>query len=109
MGEVAPKPKYSEEDDEFFTALHAAAMVGDEEKIFTLLDEGADPTSRDGKGRVPFYVCSSQRARDAFRRWRGANEDAWDWQAANVPEGLTDEMEQRRKEKEKEKKKKQKD
>ena len=42
-----------------------------------------------------------QAAREAFRRWRGGNEEAWDWTAAQVPEGITDESEQKRREKEK--------
>jgi len=74
-----------------------------------LLDEGADPTARDGKGRVPYFLAQTQKVRDAFRRWRGSNEEAWDWNEARVPEGITDDSEQRKKEKEKEKKKKQKD
>lgn len=104
-----PRPQYREDKDELYTALHAAAAAADEARIAELLDEGADPTERDGKGRVPFYLCDTQGAREAFRRWRGLHEEDWDWQAAQVPEGLTDEMEQRRKEKEKEKKKKQKE
>jgi len=107
--EPVPAPKYREEDDELFTALHVAAAAGDEEQIMELLDEGADPRARDGKGRVPYYLCSSSRSRDAFRRWRGANEDKWDWAAAQVPEGLTEELGQRKREKEKEKKKRQKE
>merc|ERR1711907_154811 len=80
-----------------------------EEQIYELLDGGADPTARDGKGRVPYYLCSNQKAREAFRRWRGQNEDDWDWNAASVPEGITEDSEQRKKDKEKEKKKKQKE
>lgn len=107
--EVQPAKPYREDEDDLFTKLHAAAFADDEEQIIAELDEGADPQARDGKGRVPYYLCTTQRAREAFRRWRGANEDAWDWVAAQVPEGITDESEQRKKEKEKEKKKKQKD
>jgi len=105
--EKVPEPKYSEEDDENFTPLHQAAAANDEDRIHELLDEGANPTARDGKGRVPYYLCSNQRGRDAFRRWRGANEDEWDWNEAHVPEGITEDSEQRKKEKEKEKKRRQ--
>lgn len=106
-GEHAPEVKYREEDDELFTPLHMAALANDEEKIQEILDGGADPTLRDGKGRVPYYLCSNQRGRDAFRRWRGANEDEWDWNQAQVPEGITEDSEQRKKDKEKEKKRRQ--
>eukprot|EP00438_Fugacium_kawagutii_P005661 Skav227791 [mRNA] locus=scaffold948:26557:28224:+ [translate_table: standard] len=101
--------KYSEEEDDLFTALHAACLLDDVDAIIEELDNGASPEARDGKGRVPYYLCSSQAAREAFRRWRGANEDAWDWTAAQVPEGITQETEQRKRDKEKEKRKKQKE
>lgn len=105
----APRPEYRADKDELYTPLHAAAATSDEARIAELLDEGADPTQRDSKGRVPYYLCETQGAREAFRRWRGLHEEDWDWQAAQVPEGLTEDMEQQRKDKEKEKKKKQKE
>ncbi|CAK0840035.1 unnamed protein product [Prorocentrum cordatum] len=77
-----------------------------QERITEELEGGADPAARDSKGRVPYFLCPTQKARDAFRRWRGENEDEWDWSAAQVPEALTDEVEQRKKDKDKEKKKK---
>eukprot|EP00931_Biecheleriopsis_adriatica_P089075 TRINITY_DN63263_c0_g1_i1.p1 TRINITY_DN63263_c0_g1~~TRINITY_DN63263_c0_g1_i1.p1 ORF type:complete len:566 (+),score=122.64 TRINITY_DN63263_c0_g1_i1:189-1886(+) len=107
--EEAPAPKYCESEDPLFTALHAAALADDDEKIIEALDDGADPRARDSKGRVPYYLCTTQRARETFRRWRGANEDAWDWVAAQVPEGMTEETDQKKRDKEKEKKKRQKE
>ncbi|CAJ1382365.1 unnamed protein product [Effrenium voratum] len=101
--------KYCEEEDVLFGALHAAALADDVTRILEELDGGADPRARDSKGRVPYYLCTTQAAREAFRRWRGGNEEAWDWTAAQVPEGITDESEQKRREKEKEKRKKQKE
>eukprot|EP00746_Dinoflagellata_sp_MGD_P004770 gnl/MRDRNA2_/MRDRNA2_109231_c0_seq1.p1 gnl/MRDRNA2_/MRDRNA2_109231_c0~~gnl/MRDRNA2_/MRDRNA2_109231_c0_seq1.p1 ORF type:complete len:548 (+),score=161.02 gnl/MRDRNA2_/MRDRNA2_109231_c0_seq1:88-1731(+) len=103
------KAEYNEAEDNLFSELHKGCRDGDEALVLKLLDEGADPTARDGKGRVPYYLCANQKVREAIRKWRGANEDLWDWTQAGVPEALTDEMEQRRKEKEKEKKKKQKE
>merc|ERR1712039_601771 len=108
--EAAPEKKeYREEDDELYTALHAASAAGDEARITELLDDGANPGVRDGKGRVPYYLCPSNKSREAFRRWRGENEESWDWGAAQVPEGITEESEQKKKDKEKEKKKRQKE
>ena len=52
-----PEPKkevYIEEEDSLFTDLHKACKAGDEALVIKLLDEGADPTARDGKGRVPY-------------------------------------------------------
>lgn len=105
----APAVKYSEEDDPLFSSLHVAAQANDVMAITEELEQGADPTSRDSKGRVPYYLCATPQAREAFRKWRGSNEDAWDWASAQVPEGITDETEQRKKDKEKEKKKRQKE
>lgn len=108
--EAAPEPvKYCEEEDPLFTALHAAALADDVDQIWEELEEGGDPTARDSKGRVAYYLCSSAGAREAFRRWRGQNEEAWEWEKAQVPEGITEASEQRKREKEKEKKKKQKE
>ena len=69
------------------------------------MESGADPTTLDGHGRVAYYLCSNAETRDAFRRFRGRHEEKWDWAAARVPEGLTDEAEERKKEKEREKRK----
>ena len=108
--EEVPEPvKYCEEEDSLFTALHVASQLDDVDAIMEELDKGANPEARDGKGRVPYYLCTTQAAREAFRRWRGANEDAWDWTAAQIPEGINDETEQRKREKEKEKRKRQKE
>merc|ERR1712190_260380 len=82
-----------EEDDELYTALHAASEAGDDARIAELLDDGANPEARDGKGRVPYYLCPSNKSREAFRRWRGDNEESWNWGAAQVPEGITEEVE----------------
>merc|ERR1712217_333928 len=96
--EAAPEKKaYREEDDELYTALHAASAAGDEARITGLLDDGANPGARDGKGRVPYYLCPSNKSREAFRRWRGENEESWDWCAAQVPEGITEDSEQKKK------------
>ncbi|CAK9114498.1 unnamed protein product [Durusdinium trenchii] len=101
--EAAPEPvKYCEEEDPLFTALHAAALADDVDQIWEELEEGGDPTARDSKGRVAYYLCSSAGAREAFRRWRGQNEEAWEWEKAQVPEGITEASEQRKREKEKE-------
>lgn len=104
--EEVPKVQYKEEDDELYSPLHSAAAANNEDLVMELLEDGANPTARDGKGRVPYYLCATQRAREAFRRYRGQHEDEFDWGAAQVPEGITEDSEQRKKDKEKEKKKK---
>jgi len=42
---------------------------------------------------VAYDVARTKEVRNAFRRARAAGEDAWDWAAAHVPEGLTEEAE----------------
>ena len=44
------------------TALHRAALSANAAAVRQLLDEGADPTARDARGRTPLAV-----ARDAGR------------------------------------------
>ncbi|CAE8629430.1 unnamed protein product [Polarella glacialis] len=107
--EAAPVKPYCEDEDELYTALHAAAAAEDEELLTALLDDGANPCVRDGKGRVPYHLCYTQRTRDAFRRYRGSNEEEWDWGEARVPDGINDETDQKKREKEKDKNKRKKD
>lgn len=68
-----------------------------------LLEAGHDPTLRHVRWgfRPPYDVASTREARNAFRRHRAAASDAWDWQAAHVPEGMTEEQEAERDEREK--------
>jgi len=106
--EVKPVKVYKEEEDELYTPLHAATAAGDEAQLLELLEDGADPTARDGKGRVPFFLAPNQKIRDAYRRFRGSNEELFDWAAACVPDGITDETEAQKKEKEREKAKRKK-
>lgn len=91
--------------DDLWTALHWASDIGIPEIITKLLMEGSDPTSRDVRGRTPFFLCKSKDSRDAFRRFRATAERQWNWSDAGVPDALTPEMETAQKEKEKEKKK----
>ncbi|CAD7942369.1 unnamed protein product [Amoebophrya sp. A25] len=64
--------------------------------------------ARDGKGRVPYYLAANQKVREAFRRVRGKFPDAFDWDAGQVPPGITDDSEAAKKAKEKEKRQRQK-
>jgi len=92
--------------------LHEAAEAGDVQGVLDLLDESYDPTIRHVRFgfRVPYDVSKDRDTRNAFRKYRAENPEQWDWQAAHVPSGLTeqDEMlrEERERQKTKEKKKK---
>ena len=75
------------------TPLHTAARAGNAAEVASLLAGGADPGVRNVRGRVAYSVAASRQTRDAFRRARAAEEDAWDWGAAGVTSALTPEME----------------
>jgi ankyrin repeat protein len=93
----------NEVDAKFMTALHHAADKNEVSIVEYLLEQGANPALLDLHNRPPFFLCSTKEARNAFRRYMGEHPNAWDYATAQIPEGLTSEMEQRKKEKEAEK------
>ncbi|KAL3667967.1 hypothetical protein V7S43_006844 [Phytophthora oleae] len=95
----------NEVDAKFMTALHHAAANNAVSIVEYLLEQGANPSLLDLHNRPPYFLCGSKEARNAFRRYMGEHPDAWDYATAQIPEGLTSEMEQRKKEKEAEKRK----
>jgi hypothetical protein len=114
-----------EDEDQWLTPLHIAAINGYMDLILLLLRSGADPCKRDIRGRTPAVASKDKSTRDTFRRYRGEveeaimdNEDgdadvatlarsfkAWDWDNAGIGPAITDDVERSKKEKEKEKKK----
>ncbi|KAG1708208.1 hypothetical protein DVH05_024891 [Phytophthora capsici] len=95
----------NEVDAKFMTALHHAAANNAVSMVEYLLEQGANPSLLDLHNRPPYFLCGSKETRNAFRRYMGEHPDAWDYATAQIPEGLTSEMEQRKKEKEAEKRK----
>ncbi|ETK89597.1 hypothetical protein F441_06515 [Phytophthora nicotianae CJ01A1] len=92
-------------DAKFMTALHHAAAKDAVPMVEYLLEQGANPALLDLHNRPPYFLCNSKESRNAFRRYMGEHPYAWDYSTAQIPEGLTSEMEQRKKEKEAEKRK----
>ncbi|GMF34689.1 unnamed protein product [Phytophthora fragariaefolia] len=92
-------------DAKFMTALHHAAARNAVSIVEYLLKQGANPAMLDLHNRPPYFLCDTKETRNAFRRYMGENPDAWDYAKAQIPKGLTSEMEQRKKEKEAEKRK----
>lgn len=70
--------------------LHVAAEGGHVSLIATLLERGASPLAEDVRGRVPYMLSANKDTRDAFRRVRAVQPEIWDWNAARVPEPLTE-------------------
>ncbi|OWZ24388.1 hypothetical protein PHMEG_000567 [Phytophthora megakarya] len=95
----------NEVDAKFMTALHHAAAKNAVSMVEYLLEQGANPALLDLHNRPPYFLCGTKDTRNAFRRYMGEHPDAWDYVTAQIPEGLTSEMEQRKKEKEAEKRK----
>ncbi|KAG7402304.1 Ankyrin repeat and zinc finger domain-containing protein 1 [Phytophthora boehmeriae] len=93
----------NETDENFMTALHHAAAKNAVSIVEHLLKYGANPARLDLRSRPPYFLCTSKETRNAFRRYMAEHPDAWDYSTAQIPEGLTSEMEQRKKEKEAEK------
>ncbi|CAH0520104.1 unnamed protein product [Peronospora belbahrii] len=92
-------------DCKCMTALHHAAAKNALSMVECLLEEGANPSLLDLHNRPPYFLCSSKETRNAFRRFMGEHPNMWNYAIAQIPEGLTSEMEQRKKEKEAEKRK----
>jgi ankyrin repeat protein len=69
-----------------YTGLHAAAARGDAEEIRRLLDQGADPTVRNGHGRTALHVAAFGARVDAMRALvsGGADPNALDIQRYDV-------------------------
>lgn len=72
-------------------ALGMAAAAGQEEVLrYLLLEARLDPTTPiDGKRA--YDLSASKSVRNVFRRVAFDHPDMWDWQAAHVPSGLSEE------------------
>lgn len=102
--------------ENFMTPLHYAAESAATVEpsiaadcVYQLLIKGrADATLVDGRNRVPYFLASNDKVRDAFRMARATlGEDYCEWdKGAKVGPPLTEEDLERRKEKELEKKRK---
>jgi hypothetical protein len=90
--QVGDKPA-SLEEDLGFSPLHVAAKAGDTDSVRKLLEEDADPCSKDKAGRTPYTLAKDKETRNIFRRFMAQHPSKWDWQAASVPSPLTDELE----------------
>lgn len=86
-GEVLNHPDGFER---LMTPLHVAAAGGHVAVLGILLERGASPLAEDVRGRVPYLLAPNKDTRDAFRRARAGQPERWDWDAARVPEPLTE-------------------
>lgn len=81
----------------------AAAVVS-----FLLMEGNANPCTVDKRLRVPYFLASHDKVREAFRRARaGLGEERWNWDDAKVGAALTEEDLASKKEKVAEKRRRQ--
>lgn len=91
--QVEEKPASLDLDDLALSPLHIAAKAGDTDSVRKLLEEDADPCSKDKAGRTPYTLAKDKETRNIFRRFMAQHPSKWEWQAASVPSPLTDELE----------------
>ena len=102
---------------DYMTALHYAAESASKEvdqgtaaAIVSLLlvSAKANPCVLDSRNRVPFFLASHDKVREAFRRARAElGEECWPWDEARVGSALTDQEVAKKQEKAAEKKRRQ--
>ncbi|KAH6940188.1 hypothetical protein HPB50_026310 [Hyalomma asiaticum] len=64
------------------TLLHYCAKNSAAKLIQCLLEAGADPAVKNGKGLTPYAVCSDKQTRNEFRRFKGSHPEQYDYVAA---------------------------
>lgn len=91
--------------DQLTTLLHVAAKEGHKKVIKALLESGANPAVKDKFGKTPYISTTNKETRNEFRRFMAKFPHKYDYEAAQVPSPLTEEMEIERRQKEAERKK----
>jgi type IV secretory pathway VirB10-like protein len=103
---------------DYMTPLHYAAestsndgvdpTIAASVVLLLLVRGGANPCSVDARNRVPYFLASHDKVREAFRRARAElGEDCWPWDTAKVGPALTEDDVVAKKEKAAEKKRRQ--
>ena len=106
--EAAEVLRHTDDLQDMQSALHLASEYGEVAIVEALLLAGSDPGASDGMGRSPYFVARDKATKDAFRRCRGVLEKdgqskVWDWDAAGVGPGISDETEAAKREAQREK------
>lgn len=74
--------------------LGTAASAGQEDVLrFLILDAKLDPAAPLEGGKRAYDLSANKGVRNLFRRLAFDHPDMWDWQAAHVPSGLSEEAE----------------
>ena len=81
-------------DDFSVEDLALAASIGEEEIVrFFLLSTIIDPTTPLSNGKRAYEVSAHKGVRNVFRRVAHEHQEKYDWEAARVPSGLSEEAE----------------
>ncbi|WWD16498.1 hypothetical protein CI109_100924 [Kwoniella shandongensis] len=98
--------KYKSEYSSLSEILGLASAAGQEDVLRWLLEEERlDPTLPTPEGKFAYDLCSTKGVRNVFRRVAHTYPDWYDWKAARVPSGLSEEMEQEQEKKKAERRK----
>lgn len=89
--------------DKGYTLLHRTSELGNAECVWTLLKSGASisVTEYSKNELVPYQLCQSKHVKDQYRRFRYEFPDKYDYEAAKVPEPISEEQLNSKAEKEK--------
>ena len=91
--------------DERTSCLHIAAKYNHRAVLWTLLDNGADPSVKDKSKRVPYCCTNDKETRNSFRKYYGKYPEKYDYKTAQIPPPLSAEEEAEKMAKVNEKKK----
>ena len=95
-GRLEPLQAFYERHEEDFTIEHlgTAAATGQEDLVrFFLLSTTLDPATPLESGKWAYDLSSSKGVRNVFRRVAFEHPEKYDWAAAHVPSGLSEEAE----------------
>ncbi|KAL4222271.1 Ankyrin repeat and zinc finger domain-containing protein 1 [Mactra antiquata] len=104
---VTPSILNEQFGDNKTTFLHVASREGHVTIVTLLMEAGADPAIKDKGGQTPYMVGKDKNTRNEFRRFMNKWPDRFDYNKAQIPGPLTEEMENEKKRKEAERKKQQ--
>lgn len=87
------------------TLLHVVSRSGNSQLIRLLLDSGSDPSIRNFDSYLPYNLCPHKTGRNIFRKFRASHPDRFDYDKAEIPPPLTEEVEREIEKRQAEKKK----
>ncbi|XP_022238619.1 ankyrin repeat and zinc finger domain-containing protein 1-like isoform X2 [Limulus polyphemus] len=75
------------------TLLHVAAKEGQREIVRLLMENGADPSTKDKYGKTPYLMAKDKETRNEFRRFMGNFPEKYNYDMSQIPSPLNEEIE----------------